>query len=558
MGNSISRLRKLNEVPQEQQAFNTWLEFKDALEFLKDSLMDDEFVLYAQLPHVFIDVVLVPESLVTPPDVEDLMEWDSTPSSSWGISYTFSEPPSITVESSLEHARSKTLSKGEQLVFDRSFEGRVGQKDYFEILQKLVHVLELHFLEERSAYCRLTQHGDIEDVIRIIEEDPVGSIVTIQRESLDRYMALCDLAAVQMFDFTRFRLGSFNGWSRQLPNLVVDGDLSYRILIEKGHASYIRGIQIVRPLISKLGVARLYSNQRATRQYESFIAHDFKNQEIREISCAPGKTANYFTKSTLPFEMSPAFFRPDVLLKYKTDSDKYCLSDRSIFCRGGWQLEKYDVNEAGQVHAYIVYLRRLPYEEQRHWKAYNEAPKAPISKRAIAIDFEGRWDVVPNALSTLKGLIADLGSRVPWWTLRSEKLMKTVNYPVTSSADEWANELLLLDQLIVEGFETKYLRQKAIDLGRTPDRQFASLKLIEECLIGLGFEEERAREITKPLHQLHSLRSKLKGHASGGEAVDIKRHVLAEHGTYRQHFDVLCQACDEAIRTIRDAFKDFT
>ncbi|HEX7772480.1 MAG TPA: hypothetical protein VF435_08655, partial [Pyrinomonadaceae bacterium] len=64
--------------------------------------------------------------------------------------------------------------------------------------------------------------------------------------------------------------------------------------------------------------------------------------------------------------------------------------------------------------------------------------------------------------------------------------------------------------------------------------------------------------ITKPLHQLHSLRSKLKGHASGGEAVDIKRHVLAEHGTYRQHFDVLCQACDEAIRTIRDAFKDFT
>lgn len=136
--------------------------------------------------------------------------------------------------------------------------------------------------------------------------------------------------------------------------------------------------------------------------------------------------------------------------------------------------------------------------------------------------------------------------------------MKTVNYPVTSSADEWGNELLLLDQVIVERFESKYLRQKAIDLGRTPDRQFASLKLIEECLIGLGFEEERATEITKPLHQLHSLRSKLKGHASGSEAVEIKRQVLADHGTYRQHFDVLCQTCDESIRTIREAFKCLT
>jgi len=253
MGDLISKLRRLDEVPQEQQAFNTWLEFKDALEFLKESLMDDEFVLYARLPSVFLDVVLVPESLVTPPDVEDLMEWDSTPSSSWGVSYSFSEPPSITVESSLENARSKTLSKGEQLVFDRSFEGRVGKKDYFEILQKLVHVLELHFLEERRAYCLLTEHGDIEDVIRIIEQDSGGSVVTIQREALDRYMALCGLAAVQMFDFTRFRPKSFNGWSRKIPNLVADGDLSYRILVEKGHASYMSGVQIVRPSISKLG-----------------------------------------------------------------------------------------------------------------------------------------------------------------------------------------------------------------------------------------------------------------------------------------------------------------
>ncbi len=46
------------------------------------------------------------------------------------------------------------------------------------------------------------------------------------------------------------------------------------------------------------------------------------------MSTAPGATANYFTESDLPFETTPAFFRPDVLLKYKFDSEKYTLESR--------------------------------------------------------------------------------------------------------------------------------------------------------------------------------------------------------------------------------------
>jgi hypothetical protein len=87
-----------------------------------------------------------------------------------------------------------------------------------------------------------------------------------------------------------------------------------------------------------------------------------KNGVIREISCAPGATANYFTESDLPFELSPAFFSPEVLRKYKADSDKYSLAGRSISCRCAWSLQTYDVNEAGQVHTYLVYLRNLPYD----------------------------------------------------------------------------------------------------------------------------------------------------------------------------------------------------
>ena len=98
------------------------------------------------------------------------------------------------------------------------------------------------------------------------------------------------------------------------------------------------------------------------REHTSFIAQDWKNKRIAEISCAPGATANYFTESDLPFELSPAYFRPEVLSKYKADSQKYTLQDRSITCRGAWHLKTYDINEAGQVHTYLVYLRQLPMQ----------------------------------------------------------------------------------------------------------------------------------------------------------------------------------------------------
>lgn len=36
----------------------------------------------------------------------------------------------------------------------------------------------------------------------------------------------------------------------------------------------------------------------------------------------------------------------------------------------------------------------LPIAEQRYWKAFNEAPKAGISKRAFETDFQGEWSLV--------------------------------------------------------------------------------------------------------------------------------------------------------------------
>lgn len=105
------------------------------------------------------------------------------------------------------------------------------------------------------------------------------------------------------------------------------------------------------------------------------------------------------------------------------------------------------------------------------------------------------------------------------------------------------------------GFETKWLRTTAQQLGRTPDANLASLGLIEECLNGLGYAEDDARNIVAPLKTAHALRTDLKGHASGDEAVAIRKQTLAEHGSYKKHFRVLTGEIDQSIRAIEDAFE---
>ena len=197
---------------------------------------------------------------------------------------------------------------------------------------------------------------------------------------------------------------------------------------------------------------------RADREHASFIIQDWRNDRVVEVSAAPGETANYFNGegNELPYELSPAFFRPEVLSKYKADRDKYTIDEehRVISCRGTWELKSVDVNEAGQIHAYLCDLRHLPRQEQLHWKSYNEEPKGTISKRAIENDFRGEWTsyVTPleRVLHTVRGWIRQ---KPDWWKIDDEDGLRRVNTPVSNSKDEWGTAFLELSKAVIEGFQ---------------------------------------------------------------------------------------------------------
>lgn len=561
MANIIAALKQMSVPPTDHAIFQSWLEQEDAIAFLRRNTNDDEFVLYANMPNIFIHAVLAPSNSVQPPNVDDLMLWHCDAYSGWGVMASYSPSPSIEVTPPLHGTGSAAIDQGEQLVFAREFLGRLGDKHYIEILQRFVHLSDLHYLAENSAYCRLDRHGDVEEIIRVVElpaGDQIfgGTVVTVKRDVLDRYMTLTDSTIVRTFDFTRVRLSQFGGWQHDHDDVVTNlGDLFFRKHVEPGHASYMRGCQIVYSQVSKESIVdEFHPGSRRNAQYASFIAQDWRHNEIREISCAPGATANYFVKSDLPFEHSPVFFRPEVLSKYKADSEKYRMDGRTISCRGTWSLQSFDINEAGQVHTYLVYLRHLPYEEQLHWKAHNEAPKAPISQRAYLHDFEGSWTQIYDPLESIKEQVRKLQEkRVPWWTLRTEDTVNRSHYPVTASFDEWADEILHLQQLIVEPFEKTWFKDELVQLGKRPNPQFGSLVLTEEYLAASGVDADEAKRIVAPLRTLHDLRSKLKGHSIGKTSLtQIKQQTLAEHGSYKDHFRTLCESCDQSLRKITE------
>jgi hypothetical protein len=556
-----ARLEHINITPSaEGGRFDKWLEQEDVREFLKENAREHDIVVYASLQHTFIHAVLVPNSLLHPVDADDLLKWSANPTETWNI---WSTQDDIGLSPPLDHPGSKTLKGGEQLIFTRFFEGRISRKSYVEVLQKFAHIFDIHYVPEQDAYCRLDEHGDVVELVKVTSipekrESRAGRFVTIDRKLLDEYMVLTDSSLVQLFDFTRVNFEEFVGWSDDREETrIANGDLYGRLTIDPGNGSYFRGFQIIRSRSTVQSIVNRIWESEGERQYASFIAVDWKNKVVKEISCDPKCLGNYFTKSDLPFEVSPTFFKAEVLSKYKSDPEKYTVRERSISCRGAWELQTYDINEAGQVHTYLIYLSRLPYKEQLYWKSFNEEPRAPISKRAFKSDFEGEfWDQY-EPLSSLKHRLHQIDKRkVAWWTLRSGDLMERVHYPATPSPDEWADEILALDQLLVEGFEEKWLRQRAVMLGRAPEQQWRSLKLLEQCLVGLGFEEGHAARIVAPLREVHDLRSKLKGHATDNARRELRSKAISEYGSYRAHFTSLCGKCDSSFEQIVEAFRE--
>ncbi len=555
----IEAITKLDEVPADPKLFSVWIEAEAHLGFLRMNAHADELVIYASGEYSFIHTVAVPNDHLSPIDQQDLMQWSFNPYTSIASYVTGGGREDVWVERHLGGTGTKTLKDAVQLIFGRTFEGWTGPgRIYYELRQEYAHLAGIHWRPEMRAYCRFDEHGDIEPVVSVTSREGKNNtmaLVSFRWEPLEVYLAASNASLVRMFDFTLLRRAGFNGWSEEPTQEIIElPDFFYRRKVMSGHAAYTRGVQIIRPRRSPQAIFMSITDEwfgKKNKRHVEFLAYDWRNERVTKISTDPVATTNYYQTegNTLPFELSPAFFRPEVLLKYKADRDKYTVGERDVSCRAAWHLEAIDVNEAGQVHAYICYLRHLPYEEQLHWLSFNEPPKTGISKRAVINDFQGKFVSFEQPLRRVLSIVQRWHhDKVAWWTLRDEKLLERVNTPVTTSRDEWAEAYMDLAKLVVEGFETNAIRAR-LDAARVPyGKEDKTITLLEKLLS----MSVAAGDIQKlmGLRTVQLLRSKAKGHAGGSEAQQLAQDALIEHETFANHFEYVCGQVAEELEIV--------
>lgn len=559
----IDRIARLDKAPGDEAAFANWIEAGGHLSLLRENALEGELIVYASGKYTFVHAALVHNDKLSPVDRNDLLGWSCNPYTTVASYVSGGGHKGIWIERGLHSCGSKALEDGRPLVFGRTFEGWSGDDwTYLEILQEYAHLTGIHWRPEQRAYCRFDQHGDIDPIVSIAsKKDGEGvALVSLRREPLEQYLAASDSSLIRMFDFTLLRYESFSGWPDGSEAFIDESDsFFYRQKIATGHAAYTRGVQILRPLRSKSEIfSSILDNWSGNREnrFVEFIAYDWRNNCITKISTDPAATSNYFEAkgNSLPFELSPAFFRPDVLLKYKGDRDKYTIGPRDIRCRAAWSLRGYDVNEAGQVHAYICDLRNLPYSEQLHWAAHNEAPRAGISERALINDFKGEFSLHTDPLQDVLSIIRRWADgNVFWWKLREKTLLDRVSTPRTASRDEWAEAFMDLSKLIIEGFNYEGIRAKLTE-GRVPfDKDDKSLILLEKLLTSRS--ESTVAQKLEGLRTVQLIRTKMKGHSAGSEATQLAQTALTEHETFTAHFEYVCGIVANELKKIERLFR---
>lgn len=561
----FERIVNLGRVPSDDTEYATWIKANAHLAFLRENAMEDELVIYGVDGCTFIHTVVANQDSLSPVDQDDLLEWGGNPYSSSASYLSGSKQDGIWIERGTDWC-ARTLESARQLVFARHF-GGLNTEDALchEILQEYSHLSEIYWRPEQRAYCRFDDCGDFDHIVSVTStsRDRAGdlTLVSFKREPLEEYLAASNSVLVRMFDFTLLRRGddfSSSSWLDAPEEVCRENEsFFYRQKIDPGEAAYARGVQVIRPSRPKdeiLAAMREKWFRREKGPYAAFKAWDWRNKRITRISTDPAYTTSYFkaSENSLPFELSIAFFSPDVLTKYKADPDKYSFTSGMISCRSAWELRSHAVNEAGQVHAYICDLRDLPYKEQLYWLSFNEEPKAGISQSVIDTDFKGEWSSPAAPLNEVLFIAqAWHDSDVAWWSLGDRMLLRRVTTPLTNNRQEWANAFSDLWKLVIESFQVKAIRERLTKEGIKFNSEEKSIKLIETYLIRRS-ELDRGDRLFG-LREVDLIRSKVFAHSGGSEAVMLANQALQAHDTYAAHFESVCKTVAEELKLIQQA-----
>lgn len=251
-------------------------------------------------------------------------------------------------------------------------------------------------------------------------------------------------------------------------------------------------------------------------KYISFWIRDL-HQNLVEYSCNPSMLNNICVndKPDLPLDITPVFFKREVLSKYYNAPHKYRVQDGRIkFIEEGYEL-RVDTDMRDYVAVILVDLAFLDYSEQCYWRAFNLQPddNTTISAAAYNRWYEGQFaePVFPDATLVQKytKFYADWKTKTGWHLFtENPEDKKSVLYSLHMLSDEnnereFYEQVLNVTKLFIDSLNvTQFPKLENPDNGK-------SLKRFEAYFRQNGINVSGLIDF---LHNLQSLRSKGAAH----------------------------------------------
>lgn len=248
-------------------------------------------------------------------------------------------------------------------------------ENYVELSQDFRVLFNMHdryVSPTERDYVVDNENGDWEKVAEI-----KGVKARIKLSILRKYLAMRKMNLLIFFDEMRYSQQSFQelGLTPVTNQIEKDTDYIYNYSsLLNCHAGgnksggWIMGKCVLR--YREKDYNRDFFDQ-DDKQYAEFI-YDYDDEgEPKLHSCKKDTLSNYFVANgDNPLEMTPIFFKKEVLDKYYTNPNKYTVGDGSVGCEGSWSMYV-DNDHRDYVMVPLVYLGSLEYSEQLYWKGYN-------------------------------------------------------------------------------------------------------------------------------------------------------------------------------------------
>jgi hypothetical protein len=149
-------IARLDRIPADVGEFSEWIKADAHLAFLRANALSDEVVIHAIADYTFIDSIVVPNELLAKMSRADLAQRGFDSHSPIASYVSGGGKDEMWIERGVRRGYDGQQN-GTQLVFSRTFEGWSGPgRNYVEVNQEYTHLAEIHWREEKRAYCRFS------------------------------------------------------------------------------------------------------------------------------------------------------------------------------------------------------------------------------------------------------------------------------------------------------------------------------------------------------------------------------------------------------------------